>query len=181
MEDQLNPKRCGHLVGKSLVSAADMVKKIRAAASARRDKNFLIMARTDARASEGLKGALARAQACVDAGADAIFPEALADEGEFEKFRKAIKVPLLANMTEFGKTKLLTLKQLSDLGINLVIYPVTTLRLAMKAVEAGLAILKKAGTQTSLLKNMQTRAELYELLRYKDYEQFDKDVFNFQL
>ncbi len=181
LEDQLNPKRCGHLDGKSLVSAADMVKKIRAAASARRDKNFLIMARTDARASEGWTGALARAQACVDAGADAIFPEALADEGEFEKFRKAIKVPLLANMTEFGKTKLLTLKQLSDLGINLVIYPVTTLRLAMKAVEAGLAILKKAGTQTSLLKNMQTRAELYELLRYKDYEQFDKDVFNFQL
>ena len=181
LEDQVNPKRCGHLDNKSLVSAADMVKKIRAAASARRDQNFVIMARTDARASEGLDGAIARAKACVDAGADAIFPEALADEGEFEKFRKAIKVPLLANMTEFGKTKLLTAKQLSDLGINIVIYPVTTLRLAMKAVEAGLAVLKKAGTQESLLKEMQTRAALYELIRYKDYEQFDKDVFNFKL
>ena len=181
LEDQVNPKRCGHLDNKSLVSAADMVKKIRAAVSARRDQNFVIMARTDARASEGLDGAIARAKACVDAGADAIFPEALADEGEFEKFRKAIKVPLLANMTEFGKTKLLTAKQLSDLGINIVIYPVTTLRLAMKAVEDGLAVLKKAGTQESLLKEMQTRAALYELIRYKDYEQFDKDVFNFKL
>jgi methylisocitrate lyase len=181
LEDQVNPKRCGHLDNKSLVSAADMVKKIRAAVSARRDKNFVIMARTDARASEGLDGAIARAKACVDAGADAIFPEALADEGEFEKFRKAIKVPLLANMTEFGKTKLLTAKQLSDLGINIVIYPVTTLRLAMKAVEDGLAVLKKEGTQESLLKEMQTRAALYELIRYKDYEQFDKDVFNFKL
>jgi methylisocitrate lyase len=181
LEDQVNPKRCGHLDNKSLVSAADMVKKIRAAVSARHDQNFVIMARTDARASEGLDGAIARAKACVDAGADAIFPEALADEGEFEKFRKAIKVPLLANMTEFGKTKLLTAKQLSDLGINIVIYPVTTLRLAMKAVEDGLAVLKKAGTQESLLKEMQTRAALYELIRYKDYEQFDKDVFNFKL
>ena len=100
---------------------------------------------------------------------------------EFEKFRKAIKVPLLANMTEFGKTKLLTAKQLSDLGINIVIYPVTTLRLAMKAVEDGLAVLKKAGTQASLLKEMQTRAALYELLRYEDYAKFDKGVFNFEL
>ena len=181
LEDQVNPKRCGHLDNKSLVSAADMVKKIRAAASARRDKNFVIMARTDARASEGLDGAMARAKTYVDAGADAIFPEALADEREFEKFRKAIKVPLLANMTEFGKTKLLTAKQLSDLGINIVIYPVTTLRLAMKTVEDGLAVLKKAGTQESLLKEMQTRAALYELIHYKDYEQFDKDVFNFKL
>ena len=181
LEDQVNPKRCGHLDNKSLVSTADMVKKIRAAASARRDKNFVIMARTDARASEGLDGAMARAKTYVDAGADAIFPEALADEDEFEKFRKAIKVPLLANMTEFGKTKLLTAKQLSDLGINIVIYPVTTLRLAMKTVEDGLAVLKKAGTQESLLKEMQTRAALYELIHYKDYEQFDKDVFNFKL
>ena len=181
LEDQVNPKRCGHLDDKSLVTTQAMVEKIRAAVGARRDKNFVIMARTDARASEGLDGAMARAKAYVDAGADAIFPEALADEDEFEKFRKAIKVPLLANMTEFGKTKLLTAKQLSDLGINIVIYPVTTLRLAMKAVEDGLAILKKAGTQASLLKEMQTRAELYELIRYKDYEQFDKDIFNIKL
>jgi len=179
-EDQQNPKRCGHLEGKTLVSAAGMVKKIRAAVSARRDAGFLIIARTDARAAEGLRGAIKRAKACVDAGADMIFPEALADEGEFEKFRKAIKVPLLANMTEFGKSTLLTAKQLSDLGFNIVIYPVTSLRLAMKAVEEGLATLKKEGTQESLLQRMQTRAELYELLRYKDYEQFDRDVFNFK-
>jgi methylisocitrate lyase len=128
-----------------------------------------------------MSGAIARAQAYVDAGADAIFPEALADEGEFEQFRKAIQVPLLANMTEFGKSKLLTAKQLSDLGFNIVIYPVTTLRLAMKAIEDGLATIKGEGTQEPLLKRMQTRAELYELIRYKDYEQFDKDVFNFKL
>jgi methylisocitrate lyase len=181
LEDQVNPKRCGHLDGKSLVTTQAMVEKLRAAVGARRDKNFLIMARTDARASEGLDGAIARAKAYVDAGADAIFPEALADEGEFEKFRKAIKVPLLANMTEFGKSKLLTAKQISDLGFNIVIYPVTTLRLAMKAVEDGLAVIKSDGTQESLLKQMQTRAELYELIRYKDYEQFDKDVFDFKL
>lgn len=181
LEDQVNPKRCGHLDNKSLVPTQAMVEKIRAAVGARRDRNFVIMARTDARASEGLDGAMARVKAYVDAGADAIFPEALADEREFEKFRKAIKVPLLANITEFGKTKLLTAKQLCDLGINIVIYPVTTLRLAMKAVEEGLAVLKKAGTQASLLNEMQTRAALYELIRYQDYEQFDKDIFNIKL
>lgn len=181
IEDQVNPKRCGHLDGKSLVATKAMVEKLRAAVGARRDRNFVIMARTDARASEGLDGAIARAKAYVDAGADAIFPEALADESEFEKFRKAIQVPLLANMTEFGKSKLLTAKQLSDLGFNIVIYPVTTLRLAMKAIEDGLAAIKRDGTQESVLSRMQTRAELYELIRYKDYEQFDKDVFNFKL
>ena len=181
LEDQVNPKRCGHLDGKSLVTTQAMVEKIRAAVGGRRDKNFLIMARTDARASEGLDGAIVRAKAYVDAGAEAIFPEALADESEFEKFRKAVQVPLLANMTEFGKSKLLTANQLSALGFNIVIYPVTTLRLAMKAVEDGLATIKGEGTQESLLKQMQTRAEHYELIRYKDYEQFDKDVFNFKL
>jgi methylisocitrate lyase len=181
LEDQVNPKRCGHLDGKSLVTTQAMAEKIRAAAGARRDQNFLIMARTDARASEGLDGAIARAQAYVDAGADAIFPEALADAGEFEKFRQAIKVPLLANMTEFGKSKLLTVKQLSDLGFNLVIYPVTTLRLAMKVIEDGLATIKGEGSQESLLEKMQTRAELYELLRYEDYAQFDRNIFNFKL
>lgn len=181
LEDQVNPKRCGHLDGKSLVTTQAMVEKIRAAVGARRDKNFLIMARTDARASEGLDGAIARAKAYVDAGADAIFPEALGDEGEFGKFRNAIKVPLLANMTEFGKSKLLTAKQLSDLGVNIVIYPVTTLRLAMKAIEHGLATIKKEGGQASLVGEMQTRAELYELLRYEEYAKFDKDMFNFKL
>jgi methylisocitrate lyase len=181
IEDQVNPKRCGHLDGKSLVTTQAMVEKVRAAVGARRDKNFLIMARTDARASEDLDGAIARAQAYVDAGADAVFPEALADEGEFEKFRKAIKVPLLANMTEFGKSKLLTTKQLADLGFNIVIYPVTTLRLAMKAIEDGLVTIKSEGTQESVVSKMQTRAELYELLRYEDYAKFDKDIFNFKL
>ena len=181
LEDQQNPKRCGHLDGKSLVSADEMVKKVHAAVTARRDPNFLVIARTDARASEGVEGALSRAKAYVDAGADMIFPEALRDETEFETFRKALPVPLLANMTEFGKSKLLTTQQLASLGFNLVIYPVTTQRLAMKAVEEGLATLKLEGTQEPLLKKMQTRAELYELLRYKDYEQFDKDVFQFML
>ena len=180
-EDQQNPKRCGHLDGKSLVPAADMVKKIRAASTARNDANFVIIARTDARAAEGLEGAITRAKAYVEAGADMIFPEALADEGEFEQFRKAIAVPLLANMTEFGKSKLLTTKQLADLGVNVVIYPVTTLRLAMKAVEDGLATIQTEGTQSPLLARMQTRAELYELLRYQDYAQFDQDIYNFKL
>lgn len=180
-EDQQNPKRCGHLDGKTLVPSDDMVKKIRAAATARRDSNFVIIARTDARASEGLEGAIQRAKAYVDAGADMIFAEALGDAAEFEKFKKAVPSPLLANMTEFGKSKLLTTQQLQSAGVNVVIYPVTSLRLAMKAVEDGLAVLKREGTQESAVKDMQTRAELYELLRYQDYEQFDKDVFNFKL
>lgn len=180
-EDQQNPKRCGHLDNKSLIPVLDMVKKIRAAVAARRDANVVIIARTDARASEGLQGAIDRGRSYVDAGADMIFPEALADESEFEKFRKSVSVPLLANMTEFGKTKLLTTHQLASLGINVVIYPVTTLRLAMKAVEQGLALIQKEGTQAPLLDQMQTRAELYELLRYADYQQFDQDVYNFKL
>ncbi|MGD0258740.1 MAG: methylisocitrate lyase [Verrucomicrobiota bacterium] len=179
-EDQLNPKRCGHLDHKSLVPAADMVKKLRAATGARRDANFVIIARTDARESEGLAGAIERAKVYVDAGADMIFPEALHDESEFEQFRKAVAVPLLANMTEFGKTKLLSARQLADLGLNLVIYPVTSLRLAMKAVEQGLAVLKAEGTQALLLDKMQTRAELYELIQYEKYAQFDKDIDNFK-
>jgi methylisocitrate lyase len=109
-----------------------------------------------------------------------LFPEALHDESEFEQFRKAIPVPLLANMTEFGKSRLLTARQLSDLGINAVIYPVTLLRLAMKAAELGLDTINAEGSQESLLGRMQTRAELYDLLRYKDYTQFDKDVYNFR-
>ncbi len=181
LEDQLNPKRCGHLDHKSLVPSEEMQKKIRAAVSARRDPHFLIIARTDARASEGLAGAIDRAKAYVDAGAEALFPEALTDEAEFEQFRKAISVPLLANMTEFGKTRLLSTKQLASLGFNLVIYPVTLLRLAMRAIDHGLAELQEKGTQTPLLDEMQTRAELYELLQYERYAQFDQDIYNFKL
>jgi len=181
LEDQLNPKRCGHLDHKSLVPTENMAKKIRAAVAARRDPNFLVIARTDARASEGLSGAIARAKTYVDAGAEAIFPEALLDQGEFEEFRKALSVPLLANMTEFGKTKLLSTKQLAALGFNLVIYPVTLLRLAIRAIDHGLSELQQKGTQTSLLDEMQTRAELYGLLQYERYSQFDQAIYNFKL
>lgn len=181
LEDQVNPKRCGHLDGKSLVDTATMTQKIRAAAKARRDANFILMARTDARASEGLEKAIARAQAYVDAGADMIFPEALANEQEFEAFRKAIPVPLLANMTEFGKSKLLTAQQLENLGFNLVIYPMTSFRLAMKAVEDGLRSIYEKGTQEHLLENMQHRSRLYEIVKYKDYNEFDTNIFNFTL
>jgi methylisocitrate lyase len=179
-EDQSNPKRCGHLDHKSLVPSADMVKRIRAAVGARRDGNFVIIARSDARSVEGLSQAIERAKAYADAGADMIFPEALADETEFEQFRKAVSLPLLANMTEFGKSKLLTTQQLSALGCNVVIYPVTALRLAMKTVEHGLQVLKAEGTQAGLLDEMQSRAELYELIRYGDYSVFDRDVYNFR-
>lgn len=166
LEDQMNPKRCGHLDNKSLVSTEDMVKKIQAAERGKKlDSNFLIMARTDARASEGLDAAISRAKSYVDAGAEAIFPEALQDQKEFEAFRKAINVPLLANMTEFGKSRLLTQKELSSLGFNIVIYPVTTLRLAMKAVDVGLDQIIKDGTQENIVPDMQTRKELYELTR----------------
>lgn len=181
LEDQENPKRCGHLDNKSVVPVADMVKKVKAAAEAKRDANFILIARTDARAAEGLEKAVNRAKAYADAGADMIFPEAMQDEKEFEAMRKALKVPLLANMTEFGKSKLLTAGQLEDLGYNIVIYPVTTLRLAMGAIERGLEVIKKEGTQESLLPQMQTRKELYDLVRYEDYNAFDKDVFNFKL
>ena len=181
LEDQENPKRCGHLDNKNIVPAAEMIKKIKAAAKAKRDSNFIVIARTDARAAEGLEKAIDRAKAYIDAGADMIFPEAMQDEKEFEAMRKAIKAPLLANMTEFGKSKLLTAKQLESLGYNIVIYPVTTLRIAMGAIDRGLDVIKKEGTQESLLGEMQHRKDLYELVRYEDYSQFDQGIFNFKL
>lgn len=182
MEDQMNPKRCGHLDNKSLVSTEDMVRKIRAATLGKKlDPNFLIMARTDAKASEGIQSAIDRAKAYIDAGAEAIFPEALNDEKEFEQFRKAINVPLLANMTEFGKSKLLTKTQLANLGFNIVIYPVSTLRLAMKAVERGLDSLRAEGNLDKMVPEMQTRKELYDLTRYEEYNQFDQGIFNFKI
>ena len=179
LEDQQFPKRCGHLDNKTLVPASDMVKKIAAAANATTDQQFLIIARTDARAVESLPAAIDRAKQYIDAGAEMIFPEALADESEFEKFREAIDVPLMANMTEFGKSKLLTAEQLTNLGYNMVIYPVTALRLAMKAVENGLRTIDQQGTQESEVKNMQTRQELYDLIDYQSYAKIDKDLFNF--
>jgi methylisocitrate lyase len=181
IEDQVNPKRCGHLDNKQVVKRDEMVRRVRAAVAARRDPAFLICARTDARGVEGLDAAIERAKAYVDAGADMVFPEALADEREFETFRTALDVPLLANMTEFGKSPLLDTTTLADLGFNVVIYPVTTLRLAMGAIERGLRAIADHGTQEPLICRMQTRTRLYELLGYEDYEVFDADVFNFDL
>ncbi len=180
IEDQINPKRCGHLDGKSIVPVDEMVRKVKAAANAKRDPNFMLMARTDAAGSEGLEKAIARAKAYVDAGADAIFPEAMRDEKDFEAFRKAIKVPLLANMTEFGKSKLLTKSQLEKLGYNIVIYPVTPFRIAMGAIESGYRDLLEKGVQSDeLVAKMQTRKRLYEVLKYEEYNAFDQGVFNF--
>ncbi|KXX59022.1 methylisocitrate lyase [Rhodococcus sp. LB1] len=181
LEDQVNPKRCGHLDGKAVVPTDEMVRRIRAAASARRDPNFVICARTDARGIEGLDAAIDRAKAYVDAGADLVFTEALADESEFEKFRAGIAVPLLANMTEFGKSELISARTLQDLGYNAVIYPVTTLRLAMYAAEAGLRQIAEEGTQAGLLDRMQHRSRLYELLDYERYNEFDSGIFNFRI
>jgi methylisocitrate lyase len=181
LEDQVNPKRCGHLDHKTVVDVDTMVRRIQAAVGSRRDPDLLLVARTDARAVEGLEAAIARARRYVDAGADIIFPEALASESEFAAFRKAIEVPMLANMTEFGKSPLLTTRQLANLGYNLVIYPVTTLRIAMAAVERALARIRAEGTQEDLVGSMQTRARLYDLLDYERYGTFDRRVFDFDL
>ncbi|MFC9028567.1 methylisocitrate lyase [Streptomyces arboris] len=181
LEDQVNPKRCGHLDGKTLVGREEMVRKVRAAVDARRDPDFLLMARTDARGPEGLAAAIDRSKAYVDAGADAVFPEALADEAEFEAFRAAVDVPLLANMTEFGKGPLLDAATLENLGYNIALYPVTLFRLAMGAVEDGLRTLAADSTQQALLPRMQTRSRLYEVLGYEEYGAFDSAVFDFTL
>ena len=181
LEDQVNPKRCGHLDNKTLIPIDEMIRKISAAANAKTDRNFTLFARTDARATEGMDKAIDRAKAYVDAGADAIFPEAMQNENEFEIFRRAIDVPMMANMTEFGKSPLLSASTLAEIGYNLVIYPVTTLRLAMGAVQKGLAEIAETGTQSGLVQEMQTRAQLYDLIRYEDYNKFDQDIFNFKI
>jgi methylisocitrate lyase len=181
IEDQVNPKRCGHLDGKAVVDADTAVKRIRAAADARRDPNLLIMARTDIRAVDGLGAAIDRAKQLVDAGADAIFPEAMADLSEFEAMRAAIDVPMLANMTEFGKSELFSVSELESAGANLVIYPVSLLRIAMGAAERGLDALVAEGSLKSEVATMQTRARLYELLDYAAYNAFDSSVFDFEV
>ena len=181
IEDQVNPKRCGHLDGKQVVDDDTAIKRIRAAVDARRDPNFLIMARTDIRAVDGLDSAVDRAKKLADAGADAIFPEAMASLAEFEAIRAAVDVPLLANMTEFGKSELFTVNQLADVGMNIVIFPVSLLRLAMGAAERGLDTIINEGSLTSILPEMQHRADLYELLDYKAYSAFDSDIFNFTI
>ncbi len=179
LEDQVAEKRCGHLDNKELISIEEMVKKIKECAKSRKDKNFLIIARTDANTVEGLDKTINRIKAYEVAGADMIFPEALKDEKEFEKVRKNSKGYLLANMTEFGKSKLLDKKQLENLGYNLVIYPVTTQRLAMKSAEEGLKSIFKDGHQNNIIDKMQTRKRLYELVEYEKYNTPDKKITDF--
>ena len=179
IEDQIEQKRCGHLDNKELITKDEMVIKIKDAVSARKDKNFLIIARTDANSVEGLDKTIDRIKAYEDAGADMIFPEAMKDESEFEKVRKIAKGYLLANMTEFGKSKLLNKSALEKLGYNLVIYPVTTQRLAMKNVEDGLKSIFKNGDQNNIIDNMQTRKRLYELVEYEKYNTPGKKITDF--
>jgi methylisocitrate lyase len=181
IEDQVNPKRCGHLDGKQVVDEHTALQRIRAAVDARRDENFLIMARTDIRAVDGLDAAVDRARKLVDAGADAIFPEAMSSLEEFAAIRAAVDVPLLANMTEFGKSELFTVRQLADVGMNLVIWPVSLLRLAMGAAIRGLDELEQTGSLDGMLGQMQHRADLYELIDYEGYNHFDTSIFNFRV
>lgn len=181
LEDQVNPKRCGHLDGKEVVDEATALKRIRAAVEGRRDPDFLIMARTDIRGVEGMQAAIDRAKALQDAGADAIFPEAMATLAEFEAIRDAVDVPILANMTEFGKSELFSTQALADVGVNVVIFPVSLLRLAMGAAARGLDTILAEGSLAARVPEMQTRAELYELVDYEGYSAFDAGIFTFDL
>ena len=179
IEDQISQKRCGHLDNKELISKEEMIRKIKLSINSRKDKNFKIIARTDGNSVEGLDKMIERAKAYQDAGADIIFPEALLDEKEFEKVRKNLNIYLLANMTEFGKTKLFSYKQLENFGYNIVIYPVTTQRLAMKSVEEGLKDIFERGHQNNIIDKMQTRKRLYELVEYEKYNSLDEKIYNF--
>ena len=181
IEDQINPKRCGHLDGKAVVDQGTAVKRIRAAVDARRDENFLVMARTDIAAVDGVEAAKDRAKALVDAGADAIFPEAMRSLEEFAAIREAVDVPILANMTEFGKSELFSVDQLANVGVNIVIWPVSLLRMAMGSAERALDTIIGEGHLTGQLDQMQHRADLYDLIDYEDYNSFDSGVFNFTI
>ena len=180
IEDQIDQKRCGHLDNKEIITTKEMLKKIKTCVDSRRDKNFTIIVRTDANIVEGLDKTIERIKAYEDAGADIIFPEAMKDEKEFEKIRKNSKSYLLANMTEFGKSKILSANQLESLGYNIVIYPVTTQRLAMKSVEDGLRVIFKDGHQNNIIDKMQTRKRLYELVEYEKYNSPDKKITDFK-
>lgn len=177
IEDQQLPKRCGHLSGKSLVTSGEMEQKIRAAVAARSDTDFVIVARTDAVAVEGFDAAVERSLRYLDAGADVIFGEALETEDEFAKFREQVDAPLLANMTEFGRSPLLTREKLEELGYAIALFPVSSLRAAMKAVEELFDQILDTGSQSATLNRMQTRAELYDLIEYDGYEDRDKRYF----
>lgn len=178
IEDQVMPKRCGHLDGKELVSAEEMAKKVVAAVEARKSDEFLVIARTDARAVEGLEGAIKRAKMYVEAGADIIFPEALTSEEEFAVFAKQIKAPLLANMTEFGKTPYISVKKFKELGYKIVIFPMTAFRVMVKAVWDAMNVLKEEGTQVNILNMMKSRDEIYDLIGYDKYINMDKKLAN---
>ena len=179
IEDQIEQKRCGHLDNKELISKGEMVNKIKKCVNARTDKNFKIIARSDAKDVEGIDKMIDRCKSYVEAGAEIIFPEALKDEKEFEIVRKSLKCYLLANMTEFGKSKILNYKELENLGYNIVIYPVTTQRLAIKSVEEGLRAIFEDGHQNNIIDKMQTRKRLYDLVEYKKYNALDENVYNF--
>ena len=180
IEDQIDDKRCGHLDNKEIIPVKEMLKKIETCINSRKDKNFSIIVRTDANAVEGLNKTIERIKAYEDAGADIIFPEAMKDEKEFEIIRKNSNVYLLANMTEFGKSKILSAIQLENLGYNIVIYPVTTQRLAMKNVEDGLRVIFKDGHQNNIIDKMQTRKRLYELVEYEKYNKPGKKITDFK-
>jgi methylisocitrate lyase len=177
IEDQQLPKRCGHLSGKSLVTSGEMEQKIRAAKAARSDPDFVIVARTDAVAVEGFDAAVERSLRYLDAGADVIFGEALETEDDFGEFRRRVDAPLLANMTEFGRSPILGRDKLEELGYAIALFPVSSLRVAMKAVDEFFDQLANSGTQTGALESMQTRAELYDLIEYDGYEDRDKQYF----
>ena len=176
IEDQILPKKCGHLSGKQLIQPEEMVKKIRAAVEARSDPDFVIIARTDARGVEGLEEAIWRANLYVEAGADVIFPEALVSKDEFKEFAKKVKAPLLANMTEFGKTPYLTVEEFKNLGYKIVIFPVTTFRASLRASERVLRAIKNEGTQKNVLGDLMSRSEFYELINYYAYEEIDRTI-----
>ena len=179
IEDQVAQKRCGHLENKELVSKDEMIKKIKECVNSKKDKNFKVIARSDAKSVEGIDKMIDRCKSYVDAGAEIIFPEALHDEKEFEKVRKSLNCYLLANMTEFGKSKLLNYKELENIGYNIVIYPVTTQRLAMKNVEDGLRAIFDDGHQNNIIDKMQTRKRLYDLVDYEKYNSLDEKIYNF--
>ena len=179
LEDQIERKRCGHLDNKELISTDAMVKKIKECVTARKDENFKIIARSDAKSVEGIEKMIERCKAYIDAGAEIIFPEALQNENDFEKVRKELSCYLLANMTEFGKSKLFNYKELEQFGYNIVIYPVTTQRLAMKNVEDGLRDIYADGHQNNIIDKMQTRKRLYELVDYEKYNSLDEKIYNF--
>ena len=177
IEDQQLPKKCGHLSGKKLVDAVDMIHKLRAAVKSRVNESFCIIARTDARSVNGIDDAISRAALYAENGADIIFTEALESREEFMKFRREIKIPLLANMTEFGRSPLLSVKDLMEIGYNAVIFPLTAFRTALKSTKNAYERLYSDGTQKDILNNMMSRDEYYDLIGYYDYEREDKEIF----